>query len=125
MIPVYQKIFKLFYHCRMANSFLGHGFVQRKQSILRKNDTYINCRGDVELSKYTKRGGQKGGQKSLDAHEHRIPASKMEKIHDFCSGGLNTKGGAKGGHHSRMLVPIIYTMIRCSDACFGGQICIF
>ena len=43
------------------------------------------------------KGGQKGGQKSLDAHEHRIPASKMGKIHDFWSGGLNTKGGAQGG----------------------------
>ena len=74
------------------------------------------------------------GQKSLDAHKHRIPASKLGKIHDFCSGGLNTKGGAKGwhkkgmqkgGHHFRMLVPIIYTMIRGSDGCFRGQICIF
>ena len=83
-------------HSKRTDSFLGNGSVQRKQSILRKNDTYINCRGDVELSKYTKRGGKKGGQKSLDAHEHRIPASKMEKNHDFCSGGLNTKGGAKG-----------------------------
>ena len=91
------KAFQTRSHSKRSNSFLGNGSVQRKQSILRKNDTYINCRGDVELSKYTKRGGKKGGQKSLDAHEHRIPASKMEKIHDFCSGGLNTKGCAKGG----------------------------
>ena len=121
-------------HCKRTDSFLGNGSVQRKQSILRKNDKYINCRGDLELSKYTKRGGKKGGWKPLDAHEHKIPASKMEKIHDFCSGGLNTKGGAKGWHkkgvqmgrhHFGMLVPIICTMIRISGGCFRGQICIF
>ena len=94
---VQKSLFQKIHHGKRTDSFLGNGSVQRKQSILRKNDTYINCRGDPELSKYTKRGGKKGGQKSLDAHEHRIPASKMGKIHDFCSGGLNTKGGAKGG----------------------------
>ena len=84
-------------HHIIVRDTLRNGSVQQKQRVLRKKDTYINCRGDLELSKYTKRGGKKEGQKSLDAHEHRIPASKMGKIHDFFSGGLNTKWGAKGG----------------------------
>ena len=109
----------------MTNSFLGNGSVQRKKSILRKNDKYINCRGDLELSKYIKREGKKGGQKSLDAHEHRIPASKMEKITISALEVWIRKGVQKGGHHSRMLVPIIYTMIRGSGGCFRSQICIF
>ena len=48
-------------HSKRANSFLGTGSVQPKQRILRKNDKYIICRGDLELSEYIKRGGKKGG----------------------------------------------------------------
>ena len=84
-------------HSKRANSFLGNVSVQPKQSILRKNDTYINCREDPELSKCTKRGGKKGGQRSLVAHELRRRALKMRKIHNFYPGGSNMKGGAKGG----------------------------
>ena len=113
------------FHSKRTNSFLGHGSVQRKQSILRKNDKYINCRGDLELSKYTKRGGKKGGRSLWMLMNI---GSQLQKWEKFTISALEVwirKGVQKGGHHFRMLVPTICTMIRSSGGCFRGQICIF
>ena len=72
------------------------------------------------------KGGAKRGGRSLWMLMNI--GSQLQKWKKFTISALEVwirKGVQKGGHHSRMLVPIIYTMIRCSDACFRGQICIF
>ena len=84
-------------HSKRCDSFLGTGSVQPKQSILRENDKYIKCRGHSELFKYTKRGGKKGGQKSLEANQLTRSARKIEKNHNFIFEGVNMKGGIKRG----------------------------
>ena len=54
-------------HSKMANSFLGTGSVELKQSILTKNDKCKICRGPFELFKFSKRGG--GLLPSIDTDE--------------------------------------------------------
>ena len=61
-----------------------------------ENDKYIKCRGDSEFFKYTKRGGKKGGKKSMVAHQLPRSTRKMEKNHNCYFGCVNMKGGAKG-----------------------------
>ena len=54
--------------------------------------------------------------------------SQLQKWEKFTISALEVwirKGVQKGGHHFRMLVPTICTMIRSSGGCFRGQICIF
>ena len=81
-------------HSKMANSFLGHGSVQLKQSILTKNDKCKICRGPFELFKFEKRGGKKGGQPSIGTDEQWVQPQKSGKFRIFYPGGSNMKGGA-------------------------------
>ena len=43
-----------------------------------------------------KKGGQKGGQSSLDAHKHQRKTQKRQKFHISPPGDFHMKGGAKG-----------------------------
>ena len=65
--------------------------------------------------------------KSFDVNEMRRMKKFQVRIwhQNLSVGGPNKKGMQKGGHHFRMLVPTICTMIRSSGGCFRGQICIF
>ena len=103
----------------MANSFLGHGSVQLKQSILTKNDKCKICREPFELFKFEKRGGQP----SIGTDEQWVQPQKSEKFRIFYPGGSKMKGGhpiqhKKGGQRSRILVPTKYTTIRSSSTNF-------
>ena len=49
-----------------ADSFLGNGSVHKKQSIFGENHTNKICSKSLELFKYKKRGGKKGGH-TIDA----------------------------------------------------------
>ena len=81
----------------MANSFLGPGFLEQKQHILTKNDTYKICRSCFGLSKNSKKGGKKGGQRHLGTQEYWVRPRKSGKFLFFHSIGMKMKGGAKGG----------------------------
>ena len=83
-------------HSRMANSFLGTGSVEQKQHILTKNDTYKICRSCFGLSKNSKKGGKKGGQRHLGTQEYWVRPRKSGKFWFFHSRGMKMKGGAKG-----------------------------
>ena len=109
-------------HSRMANSFLWHGFVEQKQHILTKNDTYKICRSCFGLSKNSKRGGKKGGQRHLGTQEYWVRPRKSGKFWFSHSRGMKMKGG---GQPFRMLVPIKYIIIWSSDESFRGHISIF
>ena len=114
----------------MADSFLWHGSVEQKQHILTKNDTYKICRSCFGLSKNSKRGGKKGGQRHLGTQEYWVRPRKSGKFWFFHSKGMKMKGGAwkggaKGGQPFRMLVPIKYIIIWSSDESFRGHISIF
>ena len=109
----------------MANSFLWHGSVEQKQHILTKNDTYKICRSCFGLSKNSKRGGKKGGQRHLGTQEYWVRPRKSGKFCFSHSRGMKMKGGAKGGQPFRMLVPIKYIIIWSSDESFRGHISIF
>ena len=81
----------------MANSFLGTGSVEQKQHILTKNDTYKICRSCFGLSKNSKKGGKKGGQRHLGTQEYWVRPRKSGKFWFFHSRGMKMKGGQKGG----------------------------
>jgi len=98
-------------HGRMANVFLGNGSVQRRECILTKNDKQKTCRENHELFEYEKRGGKKGGQRSIEFGEWRVRPRKTGKSSIFYAGVSNQKGGApKGAEKGGATFPNV-----CSD----------
>ena len=70
---------------------------QPNQCILKYDDKMKNCRRHLELFKYEKRGGRKGGQHFLEFHEYWVQPQKSGKMQNFYPRGMKIKGGAKGG----------------------------
>ena len=132
---MFFEVLSLKRHSRMANSFLWHGSVEQKQHILTKDDTYKICRSCFGLSKNSKKGAKRRGQRHLRTQEYWVRPRKSGKFWFFHSRGMKMKGGGqkggrekwvqKGGQPFRMLVPIKYIIIWSSDESFRGHISIF
>ena len=88
------------WHSKRCNLLIRLRVVQQNQHILGKNDEYEICRKFHELSKYVKRGGQKGGTGCPQMRMNiRYFVEKAKKSMFSPLGAWKWKGGKRGGSH--------------------------